>query len=233
MRKVSKRFKKCLESVEKDKSYSLEEAVSILKDLPHPKFDQTVEISCNLNIDTTQSEQMVRGTTVLPHGTGITVRICVFCKGEDINKAKEVGADFAGGTDLIEKIKKGWIEFDKTASTPEMMKEVAQLGKVLGPRGMMPSPKVGTVGPDIAHIANDLKSGKVQFKTDKTANIHAAVGKVSFSVQDICENAATLLKAILSARPAAVKGRYIKNVSISTTMGPGITLDVSKLGASK
>lgn len=233
MGKVSKRFKKCLESVEKDKSYSLEEAASILKGLPPTKFNQTVEISCNLNIDTTQSEQMVRGTTVLPHGIGKTVKICVFCKGEDINKAKEAGADFAGGTDLIEKIKKGWMEFDKTASTPEVMKEVAQLGRVLGPRGMMPSPKVGTVGPDIAQIVNDLKSGKVQFKTDKTANIHAAVGKVSFSVQDICENATTLLKAILSARPAAVKGRYIKNVSISTTMSPGITLDVSKLGASK
>jgi len=229
MRKASKRFKKCLQALEKDKYYSLKEAVAILKNLPHPKFDETVELACKLNIDPKQSEQIVRGTTALPHGIGKAVIVCVFCKGEDINKAKEMGADFAGSADLIEKIKKGWLEFDKAASTPEMMKEVAQLGKVLGPRGMMPSPKVGTVGPDIARIVKDLKSGKVQFKADKTANIHAVAGKVSFSAQDICENASTLIKAILSVRPAAVKGRYIKNASISTTMGPAVRLDVARI----
>lgn len=229
MRKASKRFKKCLEALEKDKYYSLKEAVAILKNLPHPKFDETVELACKLDIDPKQSEQIVRGTTALPHGIGKAVRVCVFCKGEDINKAKETGADFAGSADLIEKIKKGWLEFDKACSTPEMMKEVAQLGKVLGPRGMMPSPKVGTVGPDIARIVKDLKSGKVQFKTDKTANIHAVAGKVSFSAQDICENASTLIKAIFAVRPSAVKGRYIKNASISTTMGPAVRLDVTRL----
>lgn len=233
MRKASKRFKKCLEAVEKDKNYNLEEAVTKLKGLPLPKFDQTVEISCNLNIDPKQSEQMVRGTTVLPHGIGKTVRVCVFCKGEDVKKAEEAGADFVGSSDLIEKINKGWLEFDKTCSTPEMMKEVARLGRVLGPRGMMPSPKAGTVDPDIVRIINELRSGKIQFKTDKTANIHAVVGKISFSVQHICENASTLLKAILSARPAAVKGRYIKNASISSTMGPGLKLDISRLSATK
>lgn len=232
MRSLSKRFKKCLEAVERDKYYSLEEAVSILKNVPHPKFDETVEIACKLNIDPKHSEQMVRGTTILPHGTGKKVSVCVFCKGEDINKAKEAGADFVGSSDFIEKIKKGWLEFDKTASTPEMMKEVAQLGKILGPRGLMPSPKAGTVGPDITHIIKDLKSGKVQFKADKTANIHTVVGKISFSIQDICENTLALIKAIASSRPSTVKGRLIKNLTITTTMGPAINLDGSKLATS-
>ncbi|MBL7085172.1 MAG: 50S ribosomal protein L1 [Candidatus Omnitrophica bacterium] len=229
MKKPSKRLKKCLEAIEKGKFYSLEEAVSILKGLPAPKFDQTVEIACNLNIDPKQSEQMVRGSTVLPHGIGKKVRVCVFCKGEDVNKAKEAGADFAGASDLIEKIKKGWLEFDKTASTPEMMKEVAQLGKILGPRGLMPSPKAGTVGPDIGRIVQDLNSGKIQFKADKTANIHVAAGKISFSVQDICENASSLVKAILAVRPSAVKGRLVKSLTITTTMGPAIKLDTARI----
>ncbi len=230
MKRLSKRLKKSLEAVEKDKFYSLEDAVSILKNVPHPKFDESVEIACNLNIDPKQSEHLVRGTVVLPHGIGKEVKICVFCKGEDVNKARDAGADFVGGSELIEKIKKGWLEFDNTASTPEMMKEVAQLGRVLGPRGLMPSPKAGTVGPDIACIVKDLKSGKVQFKADKTANIHAVVGKVSFPIQNICENAQTVIKAILTARPAAVKGRLIKTLTVTTTMGPAVKLDISKLG---
>lgn len=231
MRKPSKRFKKCLEKVEKNKNYSLKEAVDILKGFPVAKFDETVDLACSLNIDPKQSEQLVRGTTVLPHGTGKTVKVCAFCKGDDINKAKDAGADFVGSAELIEKVKKGWLEFDKACSSAEMMREVAQLGKVLGPRGMMPSPKAGTVGEDIGRIVKELKSGKVQFKTDKTANIHAAVAKVSFSAQNICENASSLLKAIISARPASVKGRYIKNASISTTMGPALKLDTARLNA--
>ncbi len=229
-RKISKRLKKCLQAIEQDKSYSLEEAVSLLKNMPHPKFDETVELACRLNIDPKHSEQIVRGTMVLPHGLGKKVRVCVFCKGEDVNKAKNAGADFAGSSELLDKIKKGWLEFDKTASTPEMMKEVAQLGKFLGPRGLMPSPKTGTVGPDIAQIVKELTSGKVQFKADKSANIHAVAGKVSFSVQQICENALALIKAIIAARPTTVKGRYIQNVSITTTMGPALRLDSGKLG---
>jgi large subunit ribosomal protein L1 len=230
MKTLSKRLKKGLKAIQKDKHYSLEEAVSLLKNVPHPKFDETVEIACKLNIDPKQSEQMVRGNTILPHGIGKKVSVCVFCKGEDLNKAKDAGADFTGSSDLIENIKKGWMEFDKTASTPEMMKEVAQLGKILGPRGLMPSPKAGTVGPDIARIVKDLKSGKVQFKADKTANIHAVVGKISFSVQDLCKNAQTLIEAIFLARPAGAKGRLIKNLSITTTMGPAVKLDVGRLG---
>jgi large subunit ribosomal protein L1 len=230
MKKVSKRFKKCLEAVEKNKCYDLKEAISILKNMPHPKFDETVEIACKVNIDTTKADQITRGTTVLPHGIGRSVRVCVFCKGEDVNKAKEAGADFVGNTDLIEKIKKGWLEFDRACSSPEMMRDVAQLGKILGPRGMMPSPKVGTVGPDIERMVKDLKSGKVQFKTDKTANIHVIVGKISFSGEKIYENTSTLIKAILSARPSVVKGRYIKNLNISTTMGPALKIDIASLG---
>jgi large subunit ribosomal protein L1 len=231
MEKLSKRFKKCLESVDKNKSYSLKEAVTILKNMQKPKFDETVEIACQLNIDPKQSDQIVRGTTALPHGIGKTVRVVVFCKGQDVNKAKEAGADFVGSSELIEKVKKGWLDFDKACSTPEMMKDVAQLGKVLGPRGMMPSPKVGTVGPDVERIVKELKSGKVQFKTDKTANVHTIVGKISFSAEQICENASVLIKAILHARPSAVKGRYMKNLVITTTMGPGLKLDVNRLNS--
>jgi len=231
--KPSKRFKKCMEAVEKDKAYALEQAVSILKKLEHPKFDETVEIACSLNVDPKQTEQTVRGTTVLPHGIGKTVKVCVFCKGEDINRAKEAGADFAGGAEFIEKIKKGWLKFDKAASTPEMMKEVAQLGKVLGPRGMMPSPKAGTVGPDVERIVKELKSGKVQFKADKSAIIHAALGKISFPAEHLCENTRHLINAIFSVRPSAVKGHYIKNISLTTTMGPAVKLDTSRITTSK
>ena len=229
MKKASKRLKKNLELVEADKIYSLDEAVSILKKFLQPKFDETVEISCNLNIDPKQSEKLVRGATILPHGIGKSVKVCAFCKGEDINKAKEAGADFSGSSDLIDKVKGGWLQFDKACATAEMMRDVAQLGKVLGPRGLMPSPKSGTVGPDITSIIKELKAGKVQFKTDKTANVHAVVGKVSFGAEQICENASTLIKAILAARPASVKGRFIKNMTISTTMGPGIKLDMGRM----
>jgi len=233
MKSPSKRLKKCLQAVQKNKFYSLQEGVSILKNVSHPKFDETVEIACSLNIDSKGSEQMVRGTTVLPHGIGKEVKIAVFCKGEDVNKARAAGADFVGALELIEKVKGGWMEFDKAASTLEMMKEVAQLGRILGPRGLMPSPKAGTVGPDITQIVKELKTGKVQFKADKTGNIHTVAGKISFPEQNICENSMALIKAILVARPAAVKGRFIKGISITTTMGPAVKLDTSKLGVSK
>lgn len=229
MKKASKRFRNCLQGVEQNKLYSLEEAITVLKNLPHPKFDETVEVACNVNIDPKQPEQMIRGNIVLPQGIGKEVRVCVLCKGEDVNKAKEAGADFAGGKELIEKIEKGWMEFDKVASTPEMMKDVAQLGKLLGPRGLMPSPKAGTVGPDIVRIIKDLKGGKIQFKTDKTGNVHSIIGKVSFSVPALSENALTLFKAIAHMRPAAVKGRLLNSITITTTMGPGLRLDIGKL----
>lgn len=229
MKRLSKRFKKYLQVVEKERLYTLQEAVNMFKDLPHPRFDETVEVACSLNIDPKQPEQMARGGVVLPHGIGKEVKICAFCKGEDIKKAQEAGADFAGSTELIEKVKQGWLEFDKACSSAEMMKEVAQLGRFLGPRGMMPSQKTATVGPDIAWIVKDLKGGKVQFKTDKTGNIHAVVGRISFSVQALCENAKILIKAILASRPASVKGRFIKNLCMTTSMGPSVRLDTAKL----
>lgn len=233
MGKQSKRFKKCLAAIDKNKSYGLEEAVTILKGLTHAKFDETVELVCKLNIDPKQSDQIVRGSTILPHGIGKSVKVCVFCKGADVHKAKEAGADFVGSVELIERVKNGWLDFDRAASTPEMMRDVAQLGRVLGPRGMMPSPKAGTVGPDIDKIVKDLKIGKVQLKTDKTSNLHTVVGKISFSEKSIAENANNLIRAILNLRPATVKGRFVKNISIATTMGPAVRLDLGKLGVAK
>lgn len=230
MKRPSKKFKQCLKLIEKEKGYSLEEAVSLLKKFPPAKFDETVDIACKLNVDPKQSEQSIRGTLILPHGLGKTVKVCVFCKGEDADKAKAAGADFVGSSDLIGKIKSGWLQFDKTAATPEMMREVAQLGKTLGPRGLMPSPRSGTVGADIASIVKELKTGKIQFKADKGANIHTAVGKSSFPAQNICENISAIIKAILASRPAQVKGRLIRRINISTTMGPAISLDMGKLG---
>jgi large subunit ribosomal protein L1 len=228
--KRSKRFKQCLKLIETEKAYSLQEAVLLLKKFPPVKFNESVDLVCKLNVDPKQLEQSIRGALVLPHGLGKTVKVCAFCKGEDVGKAEAAGADFAGSNDLIAKIKSGWLQFDKTAATPEMMKEVAQLGKTLGPRGLMPSPKSGTVGADIAGIVKELKAGKVQFKADKSANIHTAVGKSSFSTQDICENISAIIKAIGLNRPAQVKGRFIRRMSISTTMGPAISLDMGKLG---
>ncbi|MFH1046265.1 MAG: 50S ribosomal protein L1 [Candidatus Omnitrophota bacterium] len=227
MGKISKRLKKSSEAIDKKKAYELLEAIKLLKNAQPAKFDETVELVCSLNIDPKQSEQTVRGAITLPHGIGKTVKVCVFCKGEDAPKAKEAGADFVGSNELIDKIKGGWLEFDKAASTPEMMRDVAQLGKVLGPRGLMPSPKAGTVGADIAAIVKELKTGKIQFKADKTANVHAAIGKISFPEQNIYENATVLLKAISGSRPATAKGRFFKKASISSTMGPGIRLDIS------
>lgn len=229
MKKLSKRLKQAVSTLEKDKLYTLQEAVTILKGLPHPKFDETVEVACNLGIDPKQTDQAVRGSTLLPHGVGKKVTVCVFCKGEDTNKAKDAGADFVGNEDLIEKIKKGWLGFDRVAATPEMMREVAPLGKMLGPRGLMPSPKAGTVGPDIGKIVKELKAGKVQFKADKTGNLHTVAGKISFSEEAICENVATLIKTIMASRPAAVKGRFMKTLTLSTSMGPSLKLDTARI----
>ncbi len=229
MKKLNKRLKQSVSVIEKGKVYSVEDAVTILKKLPQPKFDQTVDLACNLNIDPKQTEQAVRGAIILPHGVGKKVTVCVFCKGEDAHKAKEAGADFIGDQELAEKIQKGWLGFDKVAATPEMMREIAALGKVLGPRGLMPSPKAGTVGPDIANIVKELKSGKVQFKSDKTGNVHSVAGKISFSETALSENIHTVLRAIINSRPSMVKGKFIKSLSISTTMGPSLKLDAARI----
>ncbi len=228
MKRLSKRRKEVQKFTDNNKLYGLAEAVSILKNVPHVKFDETVQISFKLDVDIKQSDQMIRGTCILPHGTGKTVRVIVFCKGEMSNSAKEAGADFIGAGDLIEKINGGWLDFDVAISTPDMMRDVGKLGKVLGPKGLMPNPKSGTVTNDVAKAIKDIKAGRVEFKMDKQANVHTPVGKLSFPEGSLVENASALIEAIFRARPAAVKGQYIKNVYLSSTMGPGVKVDVSK-----
>lgn len=230
MAKLTKRQKEIQKTVDVEKTYIIKEAVSILKKIPHPKFDETVEMSFNLGTDPKQSDQMVRGTVMLPNGTGKKVRVLVLCKGEAANAAKEAGAEYVGGDDLIARISSGWMDFDVVVSSPDMMRDVGKLGKVLGPRGLMPNPKTGTVTNDLARAVKEAKAGKVEFKLDKQGNINIGVGKISFEEKAICENIDTVVSAINKARPQTAKGRFVKNISVSTTMGPGLKLDLAKLG---
>lgn len=222
MKRCSKGYKKALEYIENDKAYALEEAVAILKQVPKKKFDETVDLGICLNLDPKKSDQMVRGTVLLPNGTGKKKKIAVFCKGEAENDAKEAGADFIGGQELIDKVTGGWLEFDVAVSTPEMMRDLSKLGKILGPRGLMPSPKTGTVTNEIKQAVKELKAGKIEFKSDKQAGIHVSVGKISFEIDKLLENLKTVLSAIKSSRPVSVKGEFIKSISLSTTMSPGV-----------
>lgn len=222
---MSKRLKEANQLVDKRKLYSLKEVVSILKKTPAPKFDESVDLSIKLNIDTKEISQSIRGAVVLPHGTGKKIRVAVFCKPEHTAQAKEAGADVIGGADLIEKVSQGFLDFDVAVATPDIMKEMGKLGKVLGPRGLMPSPKAGTVTSDVAKAINEIKGGKVEFKMDKLGCINISVGKRSFSEEAIIENASRLIGAINQARPPQAKGRFLKRISISTTMGPGLKLD--------
>lgn len=226
---ASKRVKVFEGLVDKTKKYSLKEAITILKKAPKVKFDESVDLAIKLDIDPKQSEQMVRGTIVLPHGTGKTKRVAVFCKGEAQHRAKEAGAEHVGAEDLIEKVSKGFLEFDVAVATPEMMRDLSKLGKVLGPKGLMPNPKAGTVTDDVAKAVKEVRAGKVEFKMDKISNINISVGKASFEDSKIYENAYTLIEAVQHARPATLKGNYIRSISISTTMGPGVKLDLSNL----
>lgn len=232
MVKLTKRQKQFQNIVDKNKIYSLEEAMACLKKVPPVKFNETVDISFKLNADPKQSDQMVRGTVVLPHGTGKKVRIVVLCKGEVVHQAKSAGADFVGDDELIAKINSGWLDFDVVISSPDMMKEVGKLGKVLGPRGLMPNPKTGTVTNDIVHAVKESKAGKVEFKLDKLGNINLGIGKISFDEKSLCENAGILIEAVHMVRPRGIKGKFIKRVSVSTTMGPSLRLDIVKLGVS-
>nr|MBC8436467.1 50S ribosomal protein L1 [Candidatus Omnitrophota bacterium] len=207
-------------------AYQLKDAILILKKMPLPKFDSSVDLHYHLNVDVKNSDQMVRGTVVLPHGTGKKVRVAVFCKGEDEKVARDVQADYVGGNELIDKVAAGFLDFDCAIATPDMMKELSKLGKILGPRGLMPSPKTGTVTKDITKAVEDVRKGKVEFRIDKQAGIHLSVGKVSFSEDKLYENASRVIEAINEARPASVKGKFIRSLWIATSMNPGLKLSV-------
>lgn len=214
--------------VDPSKLHNLQEAVDILKKVPQPKFDQSVEISIKLNLDLKEKPQPVRGTVILPHGTGKTVKVAVFCKEKDTQAAKDAGADYVGDADLIQKVNTGFLDFNIAVATPEMMKDLARLGKILGPRGLMPTPKAGTVTNDVANAVKEAKKGKVEFKMDKIACINMAVSKISFNEKAICENIRSLIQAVKQNRPTSVKGQFIKSINLSTTMGPGVKLDSSE-----
>ncbi len=233
---MPKRGKKYLDArskVNREAKYSLDEALDLLKETAQAKFDETVEVAMRLGVDPKYPDQQVRGSVVLPHGTGKTLRVLVFAKGEKEKEAREAGADFVGGEDLVAKIQGGWMEFDKAVATPDMMGAVGKIGKLLGPRGLMPNPKVGTVTFDVARAVRDLKGGKVEFRVDKTATLAAGIGKVGFGKEKIRENFTTFLDAIVKSKPSGAKGTYIRTLSLSTTMGPGIRLNTSALLAVK
>ena len=222
---LSKRFKAASETYDREKFHSIEDAVGILKEFPDLKLDESVDLAINLGVDPKHADQMVRGAIVMPHGTGKSVRILVFAKGDKEKEAIEAGADHVGAEDLAKKIQGGWLEFDRVIATPDMMGVVGRLGKVLGPRGLMPNPKLGTVTPDVGRAVAEQKSGKVEYRVDKNGIIHCPIGKRSFEAGQLVGNAAALFEAIMKAKPAAAKGIYVKRVGISTTMGPGIKVD--------
>jgi large subunit ribosomal protein L1 len=225
-----KRFQAAASAIDPAKSYSLAEAVSLLKGAPGPKFDESIDLAMNLGVDPRHADQMVRGAIVMPHGIGRDTRVLVFAKGGKEAEAKAAGADFVGGEDLAKKITdEGWLDFERVIATPDMMSVVGRLGKVLGPRGLMPNPKLGTVTMDVGNAVRENKAGKVEYKVDKSGIIHAVVGKKSFDAQKIVDNAAALIDAIVRAKPASSKGIYLKKITLSTTMGPGIRIDPATL----
>ena len=227
--KKSKRYRDVAGQVDKGKQYSIDEAVSLARKLATARFNETLELSVKLGVDPRQSDQQVRGTVALPHGTGKTVKVLVFARGATEDEAHTAGADFVGFDDLVEKIKGGWTEFDVAITTPDLMREVARLGKILGPRGLMPSPKAGTVTKDVAKTVKDVKAGKIEFRCDKQANIHVPFGRASFDEAKLVENGLAIVEALLKAKPAGAKGQYIKKCCISSTMGPGMELDVKSV----
>ena len=229
MAKKSKNLQAALAKVDRNKKYEANEAVTLAKEIDFAKFDATVEVSYNLNIDVKKADQLIRGAMVLPHGTGKTSRVVVIARGEKAKEAEAAGADFVGEADLIQKISDGWLEFDVMVATPDMMGQVGRLGRVLGPKGLMPNPKTGTVTMDVTKAVNDIKAGQVTYRADKAGIVNVPIGKVSFEDNKLVENLKALHEQILRVKPAAAKGTYINNLTLSTTFGPGIKLDVTSL----
>jgi large subunit ribosomal protein L1 len=228
---LTKREKAAGAVYDREKAHGVEEAIGILEKLPRAKFDETVDLSLRLGVDPKHADQMVRGAVVLPHGIGKTVRVVVFAKGEKDREAREAGADVVGAEDLVERVQSGWLEFDSAIATPDLMGQVGRLGKVLGPRGLMPNPKLGTVTFDVSRAVREAKAGKVEFRVDKAGNVHVPVGKRSFNQTQLSANALALLEAIIRAKPSASKGQYLRTVTVSSTMGPAIKVDVQKVAA--
>ena len=233
MRKRGKKFTAARAAIPPDRTYTIEQAVPLVQKVKYAKFDETVDLSLRLGVDPKHADQMVRGTVVLPHGLGKSKRVAVIAGGEKQKEAQEAGADVVGGDDLVEKIQGGFMDFDAVVATPDMMRSVGKLGKVLGPRGLMPNPKTGTVTPDIARAIREIKAGKVEFRVDKSGIIHAPVGKMSFAAESLVANAHALVESIVKAKPAAAKGKYLRSVTLSSTMGPGVRIDTTQIEAVK
>jgi large subunit ribosomal protein L1 len=225
MKKHGKKYRAALEKIEEGRKYNLDEAVAKIKEITFAKFDETVELTMWLGVDPRKADQLVRGTLVLPHGLGKSKKVLVIAQGDKVREAEEAGADFVGGEDMVAKIKEGWLEFEAVIATPDMMRLVGGLGKVLGPRGLMPNPKTGTVTFDVTTAVRETKAGKVEYRVDKTGVIHVAVGKVSFDADKIRDNARALLEAVVKAKPSTAKGKYVKKVNLATTMSPGVLMD--------
>ena len=231
MRKAGKNIQKARQAVE-SRPYQLKDAVPLLQKVKYAKFDETVEVTMRLGVDPKHADQMVRGTVVLPHGLGKSKRVLVIASGEKVKEAEQAGADYVGGEDMVEKItKENWTDFDALVATPDMMKSVGRLGKILGPKGLMPNPKTGTVTFDVARAVQEVKAGKVEFRTDKTALVHVPVGKISFPAEKLVENATTLITSVIKAKPSVAKGKYVKGCYLSSSLGPGIALDTSGIEA--
>jgi large subunit ribosomal protein L1 len=228
-RRNGKRYKAALSKIDRRAQYSIEDAITLLKDMPAPKFDQTVEMAMRLGVDPQQAEQQVRGTVMLPHGLGKTIRVVVFAKGEQAAAAETAGADLVGADDLAERINGGWTDFDVAIAAPAMMSVVGRLGRILGPRGLMPNPKSGTVTPDVARAVAEAKAGRVEYRVDRNGNVNAPVGRISFDEDRLVENARTLFDTILRARPSSAKGQYVRSVTLATTIGPGVRIDRSSV----
>jgi large subunit ribosomal protein L1 len=229
MARDSKRLRKAYESIDRDSSYGIADAVKIIKDGATAKFDETIEIAINLDVDPRHADQNVRGTVTLPHGTGKALKVAVFAKGDKLKEAQAAGADLIGGDDLAEKIRNGEMGFDRCIATPDMMAVVGKLGKILGPKGLMPNPKLGTVTNDITAAIKSAKAGQIEFRVEKQGIIHAGIGKASFSSEQLVDNVSAFVDAIAKAKPSGVKGTYMKRVSLSSTMGPGLKLDIARL----